>query len=81
MKCLLSFGADTSIIQSCGRTALHLAAITPLPNSMELLKCLLSYGADTSMRYFGKTALDFARQSGHIDIAEYLDTVINIVYL
>lgn len=50
-------------------------------NSMKMVKMLLQYGADKSLKdYRGKTAADYARSSGHVEMANFLNGVSNDDY-
>lgn len=67
---LESPGADLSLVQESGATALHIAAADGEPDVIELL---LGRGAVVAARDGGeRTAADVAMANGHFDIAERL---------
>ncbi len=67
---LLNRGADPGIINSEGKTALHLAAIKGLDTIISLL---LEKGADAHARdEQGKTPLDYAQEYNYLNAAEIL---------
>lgn len=71
-KILLGIGADIEIRTKSGRTALMNSASN---GKFEVLKMLIVAGADinaTNLKQQNKTALDYAIEDGHDDIADYL---------
>ena len=70
VKFLLDHGADPNIQAPSGRTALQVAAMN---GRYSHVKTLAIAGADTSLvDREGKTAEDYARERGHVEVATYL---------
>ena len=68
---LESPGADLTVRQEDGATALHIAAAS---GDLQIVRLLVSHGADRSAEdRNGNTATAIARSAGHADIAEYLE--------
>lgn len=70
---LLAHGTDPDVPQSGGFTPLIQAAVA---NRRDLVDLLLSYGASPkSTCDFEKTPAVYARERGHIQLADYLDSL------
>lgn len=68
---LLAHGAAVNARQAGGVTPLFSAAIA---NRKDLAEILLAQGADPGCKSdLGKTSADFARERGHLEIANRLD--------
>jgi ankyrin repeat protein len=68
-------GADLSVRQEDGATALHIAAAT---GDLGMVRLLVTGGADRSSEdRNGNTAATIARSAGHTSIAEYLERTDN----
>lgn len=69
---VLKAGANPDAQQQAGFTALHEAAVS---NNTAMVSALLTAGADPGFRSdAGQTAAEMAREKGHKEIAEMLDT-------
>ena len=67
---MLTEGADITIADNNGRTALHLASIN---GHLDIVRLLLTEGADITIAdNDGWTALHYASDRGHLDIANCL---------
>ena len=72
VRLLLAHGADPNATQVGGFTALFSAANG---NRRDLVEMLIDSGARTQHRSdLGKTAAEFARERGHADLADWLDS-------
>jgi hypothetical protein len=69
VRFLLDRGADANSRMKRGQTALMIASYHGYTNTVRLL---LSRGADVNADFEGDTALEFARQKSHGDIADLL---------
>ena len=71
VRLLLAHGADPNVVQAGGFTALFSAATA---NRRDLCEMLIQAGANAQHRAdMGKTAAEFARERGHIDLADWLE--------
>ncbi len=71
VRLLLAHGADPNAVQAGGFTALFSAATA---NRRDLCEMLIQAGADAQHRAdMGKTAAEFARERGHVDLADWLE--------
>ncbi len=69
---LLEAGADPNGRQTAGYTALFSAAAA---NRRDLAELLITHGADPSIQNdFGQTAAGFARERGHAELADWLES-------
>jgi ankyrin repeat protein len=74
VKILLDHGADPNRVDSDEHFSplMHAAA----EGHLEVVKVLINHGADRSLKDVdGDNAADFAAQSGHMQVAEYLDSL------
>jgi ankyrin repeat protein len=74
VKILLDRGADPNMVDSDEHFSplMHAAA----EGHLEVVKVLIAYGADRSLKDIdGDDAASFARQSGHMHVLEYLNTI------
>jgi uncharacterized protein len=72
VKLLLAAGADPNATQAGGFTPLFSAATA---NRRDFAELLLAHGARAHLRSDqGKTAADFARERGHIELAHWLES-------
>jgi len=72
VRLLLEAGADANARQTGGYTAIFSAAAA---NRRDLAEILLTHGADRAIKNdFGQTAAGFARERGHVELAEWLET-------
>jgi uncharacterized protein len=70
-RLLIERGADVNAAQTAGYRPLHQAAVT---GREDLVRMLLDAGADKTARCDrGKTPADYARERGHMAVAEMLD--------
>ncbi len=73
IKLLLANGAQPNAPQAGGFTPLFSAAAA---NCRDLAEVLIAHGADPAHKSdAGKTAADFARERGHIQIADWLESL------
>ena len=71
VRLLLEAGADVNSRQVNGNTPLHTAAHS---GDSFTVAALLTYGADVGLRSDdGKSAADYAREGGHLDLARRLE--------
>jgi ankyrin repeat protein len=71
VRLLLAHGADPNAVQAGGFTALFSAAAA---DRRDLCEMLIQAGAHTRhCADVGKTAAEFARERGHVDLADWLD--------
>ena len=62
LKTWLRFGADPNVLDSTGKSALHLLAVRG--GGRQAIEALLAAGADPTLQdHLGKTALDYARNA------------------
>ena len=72
VKLLIKAGADVNAVQQDGVTPLHAAARN---GRLDLVQLLLEHGADRASRDGkGRNAADRAREGGHTEIAEFLES-------
>lgn len=72
IRLLLAHGAPVNAVQAGGFTPLFSAAIA---NRRDLAEILFPHGADPTQKSAqGKTAADFARERGHVELAAWLDS-------
>jgi len=72
IQLLLTAGADPNARQTAGFTAIFSAAAA---NRRDLVELLVSHGADAGIRNdFGQSAADFARERGHAELADWLES-------
>jgi uncharacterized protein len=72
IRLLLAAGADPNARQTAGFTAIFSAAAA---NRRDLVELLVSHGADASIRNdFGQSAAGFARERGHVELADWLES-------
>ena len=72
IRLLLEHGAPANATQAGGFTPLFSAAIA---NRRDLVEMLLALGADPHRKSdAGKTAADFARERGHVEMADWLES-------
>lgn len=72
IRLLLDHGAPVNAVQAGGFTPIFSAATA---NRRDLAELLLAHGADLAPKSDqGKTAADFARERGHSELAEWLDS-------
>jgi hypothetical protein len=73
IRLLLAKGADPNARQTAGYTALFSAAAA---NRRDLAETLIAHGANPSLQNdFGQTAATFARERGHTELADWLDSL------
>jgi uncharacterized protein len=73
VKILLTHGAPVNAVQAGGFTPIFSAAIA---DRRDLVEMLLAHHADPRRKSDqGKTAADFARERGHAELADWLDSV------
>ena len=73
VRLLLDHGADANAAQAGGFTPIFSAAIA---NRRDLAEILLAHGADPRRKNDqGKTAAEFARERGHADMADWVDSL------
>jgi uncharacterized protein len=73
IRMLLAAGADPNARQTAGFTAIFSAAAA---NRRDLVELLVSHGADPAiLNDFGQNAASFARERGHVDLADWLDSL------
>jgi uncharacterized protein len=72
VKLLLNAGADPNARQTGGYTAIFSAAAA---NRRDLVEILIARGADPAIQNdFGQTAAGFARERGHAELADWLES-------
>jgi ankyrin repeat protein len=72
IKAVLEAGADPNAQQQAGFRPMHEAGTNA---NRALAELLLSHGADPSLpNDEGKSAIDFAREKGHAEFADWLAT-------
>jgi ankyrin repeat protein len=70
---LLDAGADPNARQVAGFTAIYSAAAA---NRRDLVELLLAHGANPVLvNDLGQTAAGYARERGHTEIADWLDSL------
>jgi ankyrin repeat protein len=73
IQMLLAAGANPNARQTAGFTAIFSAAAA---NRRDLVELLVSHGADAAIRNdFGQNAAGFARERGHTELADWLDSL------
>ena len=73
VQILISYGVPADITTDNGRTPLMISAIY---NDIFMTMFLIRQGADPALKdKHGKTALDYARERGHTEIVEYLESI------
>ena len=72
IRILLDAGADPNARQTGGYTAIFSAAAA---NRRDLVELLVAHGADPAiLNDFGQSAAGFARERGHVELADWLDS-------
>lgn len=73
IRILLEAGADPNARQTGGYTAIFSAAAA---NRRDLVELLVAHGAAPAiLNDFGQSAADFARERGHTELADWLDSL------
>lgn len=73
IRLLLAAGADPNARQTAGYTALFSAAAA---NRRDLAEILIAHGANPALQNdFGQTAATFARERGHTELADWLESL------
>jgi ankyrin repeat protein len=72
-RLLLDWGAEVNAVQERNQGVLHYAA---LGGQLSVSKLLVERGANVRLKcMYGETAADVARDLGHTDMADWLDSV------